>query len=111
MYLCIRVKVVTATDKYKRREKHAAREYSESRHFSKKPRGIFYKHLMRHLTNTLLNYFLGFIGFGAFCVILGEQAPDTSDAYYYGAKAVAWAIFLSVIFIAMLRERKGKREE
>lgn len=66
---------------------------------------------MRHFADTLLSYLLGFIGLGSFLIILGEQAPETSDAYYYGAKAVAWAVFLAVIFVAMYRERKSKRGE
>lgn len=66
---------------------------------------------MRHFADTLLSYFLGFIGLGSFLIILGEQAPETSDAYYYGVKAMAWAAFLTVIFVAMYRERKSKKEE
>ena len=66
---------------------------------------------MRHFADTLLSYFLGFIGLGSFLIILGEQAPETSDAYYYGVKAMAWAVLLTVIFVAMYRERKSKKEE
>jgi uncharacterized membrane protein YedE/YeeE len=66
---------------------------------------------MRHFADTLLSYFLGFIGLGSFLIILGEQAPETSDAYYYGAKAIAWAALLTVIFVAMYRERKNKSKK